>query len=227
MLHYAVIFAAGFAGSFHCAGMCGGFACGLAPDPRGRLPTILRRLAYNSGRVVTYSFLGALTGAFGQLVIRSSHLGVAQSALAMFAGLLMILMALQLYGWLPAAGHGGGTATIAKWLPGLRRILVEPGYLPPLAFGVLNGFLPCPLVAAFLARSATTGTPLSGATLMIAFGLGTFPAMLLLATLGPLFKFQWRRRGVQVAGAFILLLGVVTLLRAFALPAHGHWHPIQ
>src|SRR5882672_1014329 len=164
MLRHAVIFAAGFAGSFHCVGMCGGFACGLAPDPRGRLPTVLRQLIYNGGRVVTYTFLGALTGAFGQLVIRSSHLATAQSALAVFAGLMMIIMAAQLSGWLPALRQGGTSRLLASWLPGLRRILAEPGYLPPLAFGVLNGFLPCPLVAAFLARAAAAGTPLSGAT---------------------------------------------------------------
>src|SRR5258705_3117836 len=161
MLRYAVIFAAGFAGSFHCVGMCGGFACGLAPDPRGRLPTVLRQLIYNGGRVVTYAFLGALTGAFGQLVIRSSHLATAQSALAVFAGVMMIVMAAQLSGWLPAWRQGGAGRLLASWLPGLRKILPEPGYLPPPAFGVLNGFLPCPLLAAFSAPAGAPAPPLS------------------------------------------------------------------
>ena len=35
MTYYLVVFAAGFAGSFHCIGMCGGFACALGRDPRG------------------------------------------------------------------------------------------------------------------------------------------------------------------------------------------------
>jgi protein SCO1/2 len=61
---------------------------------------------------------------------------------------------------------------------------------------------------------------------MAAFGLGTFPALLLAAWLGrtlrPLaLRPQWRRRSVQLAGAFILLLGVVTILRG-ALPAGEH-----
>ena len=38
MAYYLMLFAAGFAGSFHCVGMCGGFAC--APGPR---PTWARR----------------------------------------------------------------------------------------------------------------------------------------------------------------------------------------
>ena len=36
MTYYLVIFAAGFAGSFHCVGMCGGFACALGHDPHGQ-----------------------------------------------------------------------------------------------------------------------------------------------------------------------------------------------
>ena len=68
MTYYLVVFAAGFAGSFHCIGMCGGFACGLGRDPRGRGATVLRHLLYNSGRLTTYCFLGALAGALGQMV---------------------------------------------------------------------------------------------------------------------------------------------------------------
>ena len=63
MTYYLVVFAAGFAGSFHCIGMCGGFACGLGRDPRGRVATTIRHLLYNSGRLTTYCFLGALAGA--------------------------------------------------------------------------------------------------------------------------------------------------------------------
>ena len=68
MIYYLVVFAAGFAGSFHCLGMCGGFACGLGRDPRGRGATVVRHLLYNSGRLTTYCFLGALAGALGQVI---------------------------------------------------------------------------------------------------------------------------------------------------------------
>ena len=33
MTYYALLFIAGFAGHFHCIGMCGGFACALGADP--------------------------------------------------------------------------------------------------------------------------------------------------------------------------------------------------
>ncbi|MPZ12599.1 MAG: hypothetical protein GEU89_20660, partial [Kiloniellaceae bacterium] len=97
----------------------------------------------------------------------------------------------------------------------------------PLAFGVFNGFLPCPLVYAFLAHTAAVclsdpgRAVATGALTMAAFGLGTFPALLLVAGLSRALQPLWRRRGVQLAGAFIVLLGLVTILRG-ALPAGDH-----
>jgi len=76
MTYYLVVFAAGFAGSFHCIGMCGGFACGLGRDPRGRVATTIRHLLYNSGRLTTYCFLGALAGAISDEDMRRLNYAV-------------------------------------------------------------------------------------------------------------------------------------------------------
>jgi hypothetical protein len=228
MTAYLVVFLAGLAGSLHCAGMCGGFACALGSDPRGRGATLRRHLLYNAGRVTTYVFLGALAGALGAALVGgpgdSEPLLLAQRGLSAVAGLLMILIGLQFLGWLrrahgTALGPGGQAA--ARTLQGLLR---APGAGAPLAFGVFNGFLPCPLVYAFLAHTAAvclsdpTRAVATGAFTMAAFGLGTFPALLLVASLGQALQPLWRRRGVQLAGAFIVLLGLVTVLRG-TLPA--------
>src|SRR5258705_12774754 len=106
---YLVIFAAGFAGSFHCIGMCGGFACALGRDPHGQGATLQRHLLYNLGRLSTYCFLGALAGALGQVIctsqggmtLLSSPLDTGQPILAIVAGLLMVAMALQFVGLPP------------------------------------------------------------------------------------------------------------------------------
>jgi len=55
---YFLIFLAGLAGSAHCLGMCGGFACALGSDPRGSVATVRRHLIYNLGRFSSYCFLG-------------------------------------------------------------------------------------------------------------------------------------------------------------------------
>lgn len=230
MSYYLVVFAAGFAGSFHCIGMCGGFACALGRDPHGRGATVLRHLLYNSGRLTTYCFMGALAGALGQVVctrqgatvmLLSGSVDAAGRILAIVAGLLMIAMALQFFGLLEAFHRlaiGFGSSTFAM---SLRSLLTARSRAAPLAFGVFNGFLPCPLVYAFAAEAVSTGQALPGFLTMASFGLGTFPAMLMMGGVGRALAPAWRQRGVWLAGSCILLLGIITLGRGI-LPLATH-----
>jgi sulfite exporter TauE/SafE len=223
---YGLIFAAGMAGSMHCVGMCGGFASALAPDPRGRAGTVRRHLVYNAGRVVTYGFLGAVAGWAGAQWLPGS----AQRALAVVSGALMVYLGLQLFGLLvPRKARTAGAIHVVD-ASALRAVLKSPHPAAPLAFGVLNGFLPCPLVYAFAVQAAASGGALPGLGVMIAFGLGTFPAMLAMGAAGawlragPAGGARWRLQGVRVAGVFIVALGLVTLARALlpmTMPGHG------
>jgi uncharacterized protein len=241
MTYYALLFVAGVAGSFHCIGMCGGFACALGGDPRGPGATVVRHALYNTGRLTTYCFLGGLAGALGWSIytclgarsplggpVVSGMLNAAQRGLAVIAGLLMILMALQFFGFWGlrrlTTGFGGSTLVIA-----LRSLLTRRGHAAPLAFGVINGFLPCPLVYAMVAQAASTFDVLTGCLTMAAFGLGTFPTMLTMGGLGRLLAPRWRQRGVRLAGSFILVLGLITLGRGLVPMTAGHsmhhlWH---
>jgi uncharacterized protein len=241
MTYYALLFIAGFAGSLHCIGMCGGFVCALGPDGRGAGATSLRHLLYNIGRLSTYCFLGGLAGALGQVIctslapgtqraapLLSASLDVGQRALAVTAGLLMIIMALSFFGLRGrhrvTSGFGSSTLVVS-----LRSLLGRRGFATPLAFGVLNGFLPCPLVYAMIAQAASTFNVRSGCLTMAAFGLGTFPAMLVMGGIGRLLAPSWRQRGVRLAGSFILALGLVTLSRGIMPMMAGHglhhlWH---
>ena len=244
MYHYALLFIAGIAGSFHCIGMCGGFACALGYSPAGRMSTLLRHLLYNTGRVTTYAFMGGLVGLAGQTFFETAEkapiaagqehkilaqfgplltesLSTGQRILAVFAGLLMVVMALQLFGYLQRL-HGftvnlGGSTLVVS----LRNLLNSSSYTAPLAFGVFNGFLPCPLVYAFAAQAAASADSLSGMMTMVAFGLGTFPAMFIMGGVGQWLRPRWRQRGVQIAGMFILLLGLITIARG-VYPFTGH-----
>ena len=232
MTYYLVIFAAGFAGSFHCIGMCGGFACALGRDTSGAAATVGRHLLYNAGRLTTYCFLGAVVGALGAILCTSRGLAVpvlngpldgAQRILAIAAGLLMIAMALQFFGLLQrfqgvTIGFGGSTLALS-----LRNLLTSENRAAPVAFGVFNGFLHCPLVYAFAVQAASTAGAVPGFLVMLSFGLGTFPAMLMMGGVGRMLAPVWRQRGVWLAGSFILLLGLITLGRG-VLPFGAHLH---
>jgi sulfite exporter TauE/SafE len=245
MLQYLLISLAGLAGSAHCLGMCGGFVCVMGKDRRGAAATLRRHLLYNLGRVTTYCFLGAAVGYLAMLLAGNhAHLtaaGPAQRALAVVSGALMFYIGLQFFGlfhgrrWHPL---GAGADFLAS---SLRQLLKAPGPGAPLALGALNGFLPCPLVYAFVLQAATCGSPLPGLLTMAAFGLGTFPAMLAMGAIGvwlrpaaarpgaissvgaSLARSDWRRHSLRVAGGFIVVLGIITFARG-VLPMGAHLH---
>jgi uncharacterized protein len=222
MAYYVMLFVAGFAGSFHCLGMCGGFACALGAGAKGRGVGVGRHLLYNAGRLTTYCFIGALAGAFGAVIctphgtvvrVLGGALDLPERGLALVAGVLMIVMALRFFRVPSLDGFvtGWGSGALAS---ALRTLLTARGGAAPLAFGVFNGFLPCPLVYALTADAASTAGPLTGMLTMASFGLGTLPAMLAMGLLGRMLAPAWRQRGVRLAGAFVLLVGLITLSRA-------------
>jgi sulfite exporter TauE/SafE len=251
MIQYFLIFLAGVAGSAHCVAMCGGFACALGSDPRGKVATLRRHLIYNLGRVSTYCFLGAVVGSLGVLLVGHGGEGtaasLAQRLLAVVSGLLMVFIGLRFFGFFQRSSRGGVESSGNFLVPALRDLLKAPGAAAPLAFGVLNGFLPCPLVYAFAAQAAGSGGALPGLVTMAAFGLGTFPAMLIMGGVGgwlrhgfrqtgvhtvqvnfpqsrsTVVRFDWRQHSVRIAGGFIVVLGIITFARGL-LPMAAHLH---
>jgi sulfite exporter TauE/SafE len=155
------------------------------------------------------------------LSVLGGSLDAAQRILAILAGLMMIAVALQFFGVLRRFHYEHASFGLEMFAGSLRSLLATPGRAAPLAFGVFNGFLPCPLVYAFTAEAAGAANALQGVLVMVTFGLGTFPAMLLMGSIGRLLAPTWRQRGVWLAGALILLLGLITLGRGI-LPLTGH-----
>lgn len=152
----------GLIGSPHCVGMCGGFAC-AAGGRRGWL-------AWTGGRLLTYAGMGAAVGALGLALPGPGWVGTA------LAAALLLFLALRLAGLGPAASAPAGLASLGA------RLLRRPGALSRLALGMTTGLLPCGLVYAALSLPVVAGGPLPGALSMLAFGLGTAPALALLAT---------------------------------------------
>ncbi len=197
-------FLAGLLGSVHCVGMCGAFAASCARTSAG-LP------AWHLGRIATYALLGALAGAFGQLLPGPAWLA------AGIASALLIWFALALAGvvpeprLIPPGLARAGTRAAHSTTPGAQFL-----------FGVANGFLPCGLVYSALTIPIAAAEPLRGALAMTAFGLGTVPALTAAAlglrrlVMGNL----WRRRAFAT---LILITGLWTIWTR----ATGHGHSVH
>jgi len=157
---------AGFVGSPHCVGMCGGFAVAAAGTGDKEDRSLLDASAWTLGRLSTYAILGGIAGSVGALVPGPGWVGTALAAamLVWFAGRLAGVVQVDT-ARLPFFSKVGG------------RLLRRTGLGARFAFGAVNGLLPCGLVYAALAFPVAAGDPVSGALAMVAFGLGTVPAL--------------------------------------------------
>jgi sulfite exporter TauE/SafE len=214
ILDYGAAFLVGLLGSGHCLVMCGGVATALemalAPDQVSRFAG---RAGYQSGRLLGYAFAGALVGGVGsgllQLITTSNALLVARGLQAV----MLILLGLYLSGvWRTPLTH------VERWGAGLWRAIapLRARLLPvrdvggAVRMGMLWGFLPCGLVYSALALALASGGMLEGALTMLAFGIGTLPAMVLIAhAAGRMTASSANQTFRRVAGALIFVAGVM------------------
>lgn len=213
---YSAIFLIGFLSSMgHCIGMCGGFVVAYTMKLRDQRNRWFPHLLYNFGRVLTYSLMGLMFGFAGQTIQMAAGLQQYQSILQLIAGIAMILIGLDMGGWLPGArgfslpGYGFFHKIISKRLQGLRK-----GNLFPL--GMAMGLIPCGLVYAAGASAAAAGDAFSGALVMLAFGLGTIPALMAVGLSANAIPATVRNRLFRAATVLVVLLGIVTVYRGGA-----------
>lgn len=209
MLDLSVVFLAGLLGSAHCAGMCGGFAIALGALP-GTRAYAARLAVYLAGKALTYVLLGALAGAFGYGLFLFT--GV-QKGLTMAAGAAMVALGVALLrGGAALSGVGGGLA--ARLTRPLARLAGRGTLASALGLGMLNGLLPCGLVVALLVQAAFAGDALAGALTMSVFGVATMPALAVTGVVGRMAAPAFRHRLQRWGGAFVVLLGLLTVARA-------------
>ena len=210
----------GLLGGVHCVGMCGGIvgALGFGIQREGGRSTLPVLLAYNGGRLASYAVAGALMGGVGWMAAHVGDLRQMQSVLQVVAGLFMVAMGLYLAGWwfgLARLERLGGVAW-KRIEPLGRRLMPVRGAGQALALGALWGWLPCGLVYSVLIWSMSAGDALSGALLMLAFGVGTLPNLLVMGlAAGKLAAFARNPWVKRAAGSMVLAFGLYTLYLAW------------
>lgn len=194
-------FIIGLLGSGHCIVMCGGITTMLTsalPQSNkydeqqilinNRIVKINRNskaslvVFYNLGRITSYTFIGGIVGLTGS--IAAKNIGMPLMGLRMFSAIFMILLGLYLGQWLmwltriEAAGK-----YIWRYIsPLASKAIPVDSPLKALTLGAVWGWLPCGLVYSTLTWALASGNMLTGATIMLFFGLGTLPALLTLST---------------------------------------------
>lgn len=136
---------------------------------------------YHLGRIASYSLIGAIVGFTGS--IAAKNLGLPIAGLRLFTAVFLILLGLYLGQWLlwlnrvEALGKG-----LWQYLsPLTKHVIPVDNHKKALALGAIWGWLPCGLVYSTLTWSLASGNAMTGAAIMLSFGLGTLPALLALS----------------------------------------------
>ena len=220
---FAAAFLIGLLGGVHCVGMCGGIVGALTVNsPRLQRAWSLH-LAYSAGRIASYAVAGTIMGAIGGAGLFFSRVLPVQMSLYIVANLLLLGLGLHLAGWGNPLGRleALGARLWHRVQPWGAKLLPADTAAKALALGALWGWLPCGLVYSLLATALVSGGAGRGAAIMLTFGLGTLPSLLLA---GMLFKrlrdFSSDRRVRLAAGVLVAGFGVAGLVRAADLGEH-------
>lgn len=186
MMHVDIIsaFIIGLLGSGHCLGMCGGITTMLtsAIDPNSdkKLKHWLV-IFYHTGRVASYTFIGAFVALTSSLFIKT--VGLPLLFLQTIAAFFLIFLGLYIGQWLMWLTHVEKVGKqLWKYLSPLsKHVIPVKNKRQALGLGVLWGWLPCGLVYSTLTWALASGDVTSGALIMFFFGLGTLPALVTLS----------------------------------------------
>lgn len=212
----------GFFGGVHCIGMCGGIVgaltFGLPAEKRATARQLMPYLlAYNLARISSYTLAGAIAGLIGALGLSLIPLQHAQLYLLIIAGLFMILMGLYVGGWwfgLTRIERVG--SRLWRYIePFGRRLMPVRSPRQALLLGFVWGWLPCGLVYSVLIWVLSAGSAAQGALLMLGFGLGTLPNLLLMGAFAAQLSAFTRQKWVRwVAGTAVTGFGAYTVALA-------------
>jgi uncharacterized protein len=226
MVDLLLVMALGFLGSFgHCIGMCGPLAVAFSLSQQQS--STWRKALYfhgllNLGRITSYLLVGACIGALGSILVAGGQLAGIESGLrrglALLTGGLLVWMGLAQinpawFAKLPLV-HAELASQFHHWLNALMLRLTQSAQgWTPLLLGLTWGLIPCGFLYTAQLKAAESGSLTQGALTMLAFGVGTLPAMLGIGISASRLSADRRSQLFRLGGYVTLLIGILTLWR--------------
>ncbi|HLD09578.1 MAG TPA: sulfite exporter TauE/SafE family protein [Methylophilaceae bacterium] len=187
------VFLGALVSGWHCALMCSGIAVAIENPVRvvSRKRLMLEQLVMHLGRISTYTLLGGLAGLIGARLWQQNWLPIQRLMFALAACLLLFQAYLLSRGsnlkqarwevWLSARTGKLWQKLSRKVLEGGRAVSLTNSWHGRLVAGAVWGLVPCGLIYSVLPLALLSGSGWAGAALMLAFGLGTLPNLLLIS----------------------------------------------
>ncbi len=214
---YLAAFTMGLFSSLHCISMCGSIigtlTLSLKPNIRQNKRTLFPYvLCYNTGRISSYVIAGTLIGLAKTLIIFPLQLD-GYRFLQLLSSTVMLGAGFYIAGWFPRFAYieKAGSRVWKAIEPYGRKLLPVSTKFHAFLFGMIWGWLPCGLVYAALALSATTEDIATSGLTMLAFGLGTLPSVMGVGIMSDvLTKLSRQQRFKQFVGILLVLLALVS-----------------
>lgn len=208
----------GLLASAHCAGMCGGLQAALQQPNVIRTVTDAHRhlIALNLGRLTVYVIAGLLFSLFGSILIKVIDVPRISQFTRYLTALVLVAIGVQLLmsKYKPFVFIEKYGAALWRCMRSLLPV-TNSNYLRWSFYrGLIWGFLPCGLIYGVLMTTLFADSMLQGGLIMLGFGLGTFPAMVLTGGLYQQLRRIVRNRAVQLVGGLIFIQGGLLMLLA-------------
>ena len=209
------MFMLGLLGTGHCIGMCGPLIFAFP----GRTGKFMPHVGYHLGRITTYTAVGGIMGALGQILAGAATGGAPGplGAVALIkavlwlvaAALLMLFGATRLgvireLGWL--------TVLSPERIPGFKGALKGARNIrarPRSIFSVsCSGFCPAAFRMRPLPRHSVPADAAQGTLLALSFSVGTAPGLVLLGTGASAIFSRYRRQSDILSGVVMILMAL-------------------
>jgi len=213
-MSYGLVFIIGLVASVSsCIAVTGGLLIAVAAkyneatDNLSPAQRLKPHVYFNAGRILSYTLLGGAIGALGSALTLSPEV---DGWLTIVASVVMILLGLQMLKLLPA---------VTRWLPTMPKAIGH--FIHDLAERDANGgafllgaatfFLPCGFTQALQLYVLAKASFAVGALTMLAFSLGTLPALASLSAMSSFASGAFQRHFLKFAGAAVVVLGIANI----------------
>jgi sulfite exporter TauE/SafE len=215
---YLTAFLLGLAGSLHCIGMCGPIFL-LSSSFYASPAEYLKPMALqHAGKMIAYGILGLIMAVVG----RGLSIIWYQNVIMIITGTVLIIMAL--FGII----NFKFTKQFGDWLS-LKMQLLLRNRKGSFLLGFFNGLIPCGLVYAAAVSAMASNGEIQGFFFMVFFGLGTAPALSIVAFSRWSVKMKtikkiklWRQIPVVFIGIWFLFKGLELGIPFLSPDYHSH-----
>lgn len=219
-MSYGLVLLIGLVASIStCIAVTGGLLLAVAAKYNEQHPDLTgaqrfrSHLYFNAGRVASYTILGGAVGALGSVFNLSSTVN---GIVTIVVSLIMLILGLQLLKIFP---------WLSRFQPRMPKFIAHKiydananqGKAAPFLFGALTFFLPCGFTQALQLYVLSKGSVVTGALTMLIFAVGTLPALLSVSAISSFLKGSWQKYFLKFAGVVVVLVGILSLNRGFAL----------